>query len=89
MATLQNIPVRNNPCKFPILLKAAYICPGLKFFCFSKLKLTTASWDKLSLWTSFIVHAHDNVKGNYVLSIDDDLQEFPTKMCVSSLLTGA
>ena len=64
--------VKNNPCKFLILLKETYICPGLKVLCFSKLKPKTAS-DKLSPWTLCIAHAYDNLKGNCVFCIDNEL----------------
>ena len=84
MASLQIMLVKNNSCKFQILLKATYICPGSKVFCFSKLKLTTA-WD-VTPWTLWIVRAHDSLKGNCVLCFDNELQEFPAKIYVSFLI---
>ena len=78
MASLQNLLVKHNPCKFLILPKATYIFRGLSVFCFSKLNLKTA-WGKESPWNLCIVHAYDNVKGSCVLCIDNELQEFPTK----------
>ena len=63
-----------------------HICHLVWRSCFLKLKLTTAR-DKISPWTLCIVHAHNNLKGNCVLCIDNELQQLPTKM-LSAFLTG-